>query len=258
MAKKAANKTAASSPKPRAKKAAASSTSVFQNVVKQFKGFALSPSALIAEFLGTFVLALVIVNYAGNILMALLALVVLVLIFAQFSGPHFNPAFTIGAWLNRQIDGAKAVAYVVAQVLGAALAIVVAKAFLPDEVNPFTGEATAGVLFQSEALPEDTVALWKLLGVEALGMAVFAFGFARVLYTKAGTLTKAFTLGGALLIGLALLRDAAVLNPAVALTIGSLSWNTWAVAIYLLVPIAVTALVIALYRVMEKDAEKRA
>jgi aquaporin Z len=259
MAKKPAKKAAASrTTATKAKvtrKTAASGASVWQDVVKQFKGFALSPAALIAEFLGTFLLALVIVNYAGSQLVAMIALIVLVLVFAQFSGPHFNPAFTIGAWLNRQITGARTFAYVTAQTLGAVLAWVVAKAYVPQEVNPFTGEATAGTLFTHQALPEETGALWSLLGAEALGMAVFALGFSFVLFTKASTLAKAITLGGALFLGLVLLREAVVLNPAVALTVGALAWDAWSVAIYLLVPVLVTALVIAVYRLMQKDVK---
>lgn len=61
-----------------------------------------------------------------------LALAVMVSAFGAISGGHFNPAVTIGVWVAGRISAGVAVAYVVAQLLGAAVAgIVLRLVFLP-------------------------------------------------------------------------------------------------------------------------------
>jgi glycerol uptake facilitator-like aquaporin len=84
---------------------------------------ALKPGALIAEFFGTFVLAGAVISLVdggltGSIAVALI-LAVLVVVFGVVSGAHLNPAITIAQYVNRKVDGVKAVAYIFAQVLGA-------------------------------------------------------------------------------------------------------------------------------------------
>jgi glycerol uptake facilitator-like aquaporin len=90
---------------------------------------AIRPGALLAELLGTFVLAGVVLNWAtqnttGSLAVALV-LAVLVSVFGVVSGGHLNPAITVAQWVNRKIDGVKATMYIIAQVLGAVLALVV-------------------------------------------------------------------------------------------------------------------------------------
>ncbi|MDR0957506.1 MAG: aquaporin, partial [Candidatus Nomurabacteria bacterium] len=90
---------------------------------------ALKPGALIAEFLGTFVLAGAVIQLASNGLSGsigiALVLTVLVIVLGVISGAHLNPAITIAQYVNRKIDGVKAVCYIVAQVLGAIAAFCV-------------------------------------------------------------------------------------------------------------------------------------
>lgn len=87
------------------------------------KASALKPGALIAEFLGTFVLAGAVINLAGggttsNIAIALV-LAILVVVFGAISGAHLNPAITIAQYVNRKVDGVRASVYIAAQVAGA-------------------------------------------------------------------------------------------------------------------------------------------
>ncbi len=89
----------------------------------------ISPAAILAELLGTFVfsaavLRLITNNNFGSIAIALI-FAIIVLIFGKVSGGHFNPAITIAAWVNHKINGAKAFAYIVAQIVGAAIATLV-------------------------------------------------------------------------------------------------------------------------------------
>ncbi|MCI0404871.1 MAG: MIP family channel protein [candidate division Zixibacteria bacterium] len=90
---------------------------------------------LLAEFIGTFILIFVgagaictdgfTVGGVGLVGIALahgLAIFIGVSIFSYISGAHFNPAVTIGVLLAKKIDAARAVGYLIAQLLGATVA----------------------------------------------------------------------------------------------------------------------------------------
>ena len=108
------------------------------------------PRRLAAEGLGTaFLLAIVVGSgimgdrlSGGNVAIALLAnavatgagLSVLILIFGPLSGAHFNPAVTLAFLLRREIGGADAIAYVLVQVLAAAIGVMVAHVMFAEPV----------------------------------------------------------------------------------------------------------------------------
>lgn len=89
----------------------------------------INPTAMLAELFGTFVFASAVLRLATNNNFGAIAIslvfAVLVVVFGAISGAHLNPAITIAAWVNRKINGAKAFAYIVAQVVGASLAVLV-------------------------------------------------------------------------------------------------------------------------------------
>lgn len=102
--------------------------------------------ALIAEFIGTFTLVFIGVGAiamatdgsAGLLAIALahgLALVVMISALGAISGGHFNPAVSIGLWLAGKISAPTFLAYVIAQVLGAAAAAALILVALPDQVR---------------------------------------------------------------------------------------------------------------------------
>jgi len=102
--------------------------------------------ALIAESIGTFTLVFIGVGAiamasdgsAGLLAIALahgLALVVMISALGAISGGHFNPAVSIGLWLAGKISAPTFVAYVIAQVLGAAAAAALILVALPDQVR---------------------------------------------------------------------------------------------------------------------------
>ncbi|HEV8516466.1 MAG TPA: aquaporin [Candidatus Limnocylindrales bacterium] len=121
---------------------------------------------LLAEGLGTFLFfvvgagSVVVQGYpgasggSGLVGVALahgLVLAVLVSALGAVSGGHFNPAVTFGVWICGRMDGARALAYVVAQLVGAlAAGIVLRLVFDPslDETKlgtPALGEAVGPV-----------------------------------------------------------------------------------------------------------------
>lgn len=99
---------------------------------------------LVAEFVGT--LALIFIG-AGSVVMADLGgglvgvalahglvLFVVVSVTGHVSGGHINPAVTIGVWVAGKIGTTKAVAYVVAQLAGAAVGGLLLRAALPESL----------------------------------------------------------------------------------------------------------------------------
>src|SRR5690348_854076 len=85
-----------------------------------------------AELVGTFVLVFIGVGsavlagghigFAGVALAFGLSLLAMVYTIGPISGCHINPAVTFGVWLSRRIGAKDAIAYVIAQVIGAILA----------------------------------------------------------------------------------------------------------------------------------------
>jgi MIP family channel proteins len=107
--------------------------------------------ALVAELVGTFLFffvgagSVVLTTYAGagspGLLGVALAhglvLAVLVSALGFVSGAHFNPAVTFGVWISGRIESGLAVAYVIAQLIGAAAAGFALRAvFAPDVWGP--------------------------------------------------------------------------------------------------------------------------
>ncbi|MBI3696807.1 MAG: aquaporin [Acidobacteria bacterium] len=185
----------------------------------------------LAEFLGTFALALAVgLSLAGKFpvptpVVAGLTLGICVYTMGAISGTHINPAITIGLLAIRKISVKDAVAYLVAQFAGAALAMAVGRAFVaPAALTVVDSGAT--------------------FGAEALGAFWLAFGVASVVYGKAPAAASGLTIGGSLLLGITLAAAGSngVLNPAVALGIGSLS------IAYVVGPIGGAVLAMLLYR----------
>lgn len=128
---------------------------------------------LFAETLGTALLLAIIVGSGimgaalsgGNDAIALLGntlatgagLVVLILVFADVSGAHFNPAVTAVFALRGEIAPAAAAAYVAAQVFGAIIGVLIAHAMFDLDLFEASVKARSG-------------------GGQALGEAVATFG----------------------------------------------------------------------------------
>src|SRR5690349_8704166 len=87
-------------------------------------------AALIAEFVGTFIFAATVIAGQGQPILVFFALVGVVLAVGTLSRAYVNPALTIAAWVTRRMSALRALAYIVAQVLGAMLALVVLNAYV--------------------------------------------------------------------------------------------------------------------------------
>lgn len=177
-------------------------------------------AALVAEFVGTMVLALSVLSIVNSqlgvaffvALGAGLALLLMVFSIGNISGAHINPAVSFGFWTIRKISTVKMVLYIVFQMLGGLAAL---------------------YLFQYLAgsdLPAGQVKGYdsQIMVAEVVGTAVFTFGIAAAVLSKLNAGAKAAAIGGSLTLGIiiASVASPAFLNPAVSLANNSLTWET--------------------------------
>lgn len=107
---------------------------------------------LTAEFIGTFALVFIgggaIVTNAtvqGNLgllgiaLAHAIVLSVMVSVFMNISGAHFNPAVTLGLWIAKKIDLKGGLLYILTQLIAAVLAALLIKSILPAMAGQATG-----------------------------------------------------------------------------------------------------------------------
>lgn len=189
----------------------------------------------IAEALGTGTLALVVgLSLAGNFpvstpVLAALTLGLFVYSIGHLSGTHINPAVTLGAWSIGKISSVEAGKYIIAQFIGAGIALFVLQAMTPGTdlivgTDMYTGLA------------------------ELVGAFFFTFGIASVVYGRAASDMSGLVVGGSLLLGITiavLMGSNGVINPAVALGIGSFG------VMYVLAPIVGSILGMQAYKYLQ-------
>lgn len=198
-------------------------------------------AALIAEFVGTFLLATAIVVSNGqSAITALFAMAGIAMVIGTLSSGYANPAITIASWVTRRIGGLRALGYIVAQLLGAMLALVMLNAF----ISAGTTESATSMLsqqpqlFKAAALPAGKE--WLVFAAELIGTAIFGFAVAaatRMIRQRAAQgLTVGLGLFTALLIGgslASMIAATAILNPAIAISLQAFSFaSVWPIAIY--------------------------
>jgi glycerol uptake facilitator-like aquaporin len=140
-----------------------------------FLTYYFSMRKLLAEFIGTYLLALAVVGSGSmattltddgaaqlliNALVAAATLILIITLFAGISGAHFNPAVTIAMAVKREIDVVESLSYIAAQILGGVAGVITANYFFkndligsvasasPSSIHIFSELfATAGLLF---------------------------------------------------------------------------------------------------------------
>ncbi len=176
---------------------------------------------LLTEFIGTFFLVLtigctVVGNAPGVIPPLAIGFALMVMVFAggHISGAHYNPAVTLGVMLRGKCSASDAFGYVIAQILGAALAA-----------------SVVGYLF-----PQASVTAAQLDVVRAL-IAEFLFTFALVyvvlnVATSKGTANNSFyglAIGSTVMVGAFSVGSISggAFNPAVAVGITIMGLSAW-------------------------------
>lgn len=224
-------------------------------------------AALIAEFVGTFIFAATVIAGQGQPILVFFALTGVVLAVGTLSGAYVNPALTVAAWVTRRMSAMRALGYVVAQLLGAMLALVVLNAYVGQSAAPSAADmysgAAAAELFKATALPEGKE--WMVLVAEMLGTAILGFAVANATREKNERSAAALTVGLGVFGGLmvagsatALVGGSAILNPAVAVALQVNFAGVWTIAVYMLGSALGAVLGFALYdflRNTEKELE---
>lgn len=196
-------------------------------------------SMLVAELLGTFVLAIVVLSvnrYGLPIFTAMSGGVVfatLTLALGPVSGAHFNPATTIGWLTMKKMTVVKAVSYIAAQAVGAILAWKLYEWFADKPVRLGATEFD-----------------WKVFVAELLGMMVFAFAITAAVKRKMEAYPAAVVIGSGFFLGAtlaSLVAAAGSINPAVAISLGFRPENSSYFA-YLLGPVVGAVLGMNFYR----------
>lgn len=154
----------------------------------------------IAEVIGTFLLTTSALLSPPQLTFAIVGATLLVMVAAigKVSGSHINPAVTLGLVVARQFPAREGLAYVLAQIVGAFLALSVGT--LLDRPLPQTDPQINAFWF------------------EILGTTLFVFVVVRVVIAKLPEALTALSIGVALLIGIAVTAPSSggVLNPAIA------------------------------------------
>lgn len=178
----------------------------------------LNPGVLIAEFIGTFSLAFAVLASVNGVislqvptpLIAGFTLFLAVLSIGGISGAHINPAVTLGLWSVKRISTSNALAYLVAQVVGAVAALAVVTVLLESSVASVKSDTSS----------------WTIFFGELIGAAIFTFGVAAAVEQGFQQISAAALVGGSLTLGIifAALVSNGILNPAVAITLQSATW----------------------------------
>jgi aquaporin Z len=202
-----------------------------------------------AEFVGTFLLATVIIAGQGQPIFVLFGLVGIVLLIGAISGAHVNPAITIGAWVTRRVGWLRALLFIGAQVLGAVIAWGTLNLFLSgaapvDATSAALGQ-TGPALFEAAQASIWAGKEWYVFFAELLGTAILGFAIANATRGIQDRVASAFTAGLGIFIALMVAVSAAsyvsasaVINPAVAISLQAYSWeNLWPLAVYAFAPV---------------------
>jgi aquaporin Z len=211
-----------------------------------------APARLLAEFLGVFFLCLfgigAIMNgvdITGVALAHGLAIFVAICAFAHISGAHFNPAVTIALAATKRIAPVDAVAYIVAQLIGAATAAAVLK-------------SAFGTLGGVPALADGVTTSTGIL-IEAVATFILMIVIMGVAVDSRGT----FSIVAGLPIGMAIVGDIFFAGPATGAAMNPARWfgpalvtgDMGSALIYLVGPIVGALVAVFIYDLVMKPAK---
>lgn len=177
-------------------------------------------ATIVAEFLGTGVLTLVVLTvYHSQVglpyfvsIATGLVLAALILAFGKFSGAVFNPAIAVGLWSVRKLTTLATIIYVAAELLGAWAASYLFGYFVNTKLAAVGGHYNT-----------------RILVAEAVGAGILALVWAAALHQKWQRSTMAAGLGATLVVAMVLASGAGIglINPALALGMRAWVWGTY-------------------------------
>lgn len=175
--------------------------------------------AIIGELLGTMILTIILLSLGlYQPLYIMFGLIAITAAVYGLSGANLNPIVTVGMMASRRMSAIRGVLYILAQILGAWLALAIVNAFRA------AGDGAYELPVMAEVAEGQ---FWIVTMIEFIGAIMIAFFFARALAYKKSPLTFAAIVGTgvsvALLFAIVIssnflsLQNNFALNPAVAL-----------------------------------------
>lgn len=141
--------------------------------------------ALAGEMIGTMLIVMLLLTLGVQPLYMIFALVGIYVVIVGISGANLNPLVTAGMMATRRMSAIRGVLYMLAQLLGAWIGLIIINAFR-------LGSGTTQELLMMNEVTGET--FWSVAMIELLGAIVIAFCFARSLkYARKSPLTFAFT-----------------------------------------------------------------
>ncbi len=176
-------------------------------------------AAIIAELLGTMILAIVLLTLGVyQPLYIFFIVIAITLVMFKLSGSNFNPLITVGMMASRRISAIRGVLYILAQIVGAWLGLIIVNAF-----RVAGGEAAD--LPVMTGLTTDT--FWTISLLELFGAVIIGFFFAKAQQYRRSSLTFAVAVAGGTMIAFVVvylisysyfnLTNNFMMNPAIAL-----------------------------------------
>ena len=207
--------------------------------------FTVSPSSLLAEAMGTFALVFlgcgsVILSETGNFNPQLIPFVFgltiasCVYLLGNYSGAHFNPAVTIGFFMNKEISAKDAVIYIVVQILSALFASLLHNVVFTEQHS--FGTTTVSTTFISGTVAEIFCTAFLMLVI--------------LLVTRNENRIYGLAIGGAVTVSALLIGDmtGASLNPARSIGPILLYGNINELWFYVITPISGSVGITKLYK----------
>ena len=189
-----------------------------ENVLTIFK----SPriwGALIGELVGTMFFMMLMLTLGDQPLYFVLAMVGVYVAIVGLSGANLNPLVTVGMMVTRRMSAIRGILYILAQVLGAWIGLIIVNAFRLGSETSFELPIMAEISGET---------FWSVALVELLGAIVIAFMFARALrFARKSPITFAMTVASgvtlAIILGIVIaqnffaVQNSFIFNPAAAL-----------------------------------------
>ena len=190
----------------------------YVNVLTIFK----SPriwGALIGELVGTMFFMMLMLTLGVQPLYFVLAMVGVYVAIVGLSGANLNPLVTVGMMVTRRMSAIRGILYILAQVLGAWIGLIIVNAFRLGSETSFELPIMAEISGET---------FWSVALVELLGAIVIAFMFARALrFARKSPITFAMTVASgvtlAIILGIVIaqnffaVQNSFIFNPAAAL-----------------------------------------
>lgn len=146
--------------------------------------------ALLGEVIGTLLLVMLLLVLGTNPMYFWIAILAIYVVIVGISGANLNPIITAGMMATRRMSAIRGVLYMLAQLLGAWLGLILINAFR------LGSGSTAELPIMSEVTGE---VFWAVTLVELLGAIIIAFCFARALkFTKKSPLAFGFTIASSM------------------------------------------------------------